>query len=141
MSDRLTLANAIEEALVSVAGHGTVAVDTSIVRAKAERIASTIVDLIHDNVATKVDIAELRAATKADIAELRAVTKAEIAELRAVTKADIAELRGETRQVRTDLTARIELVEHRLFTRLGSLAVVLSGLIVAAMHWWPPHAP
>ena len=73
MSDRLTLANAIEEALVSVAGHGTVAVDTSIVRAKAERIASTIVDLIHDNVATKVDIAELRAATKADIAELRAV--------------------------------------------------------------------
>jgi hypothetical protein len=60
VSDRLALSNAIEDALVSIAGHGTVAVETSIVRAKAERIASTIVDLIHDNVATKADVSELR---------------------------------------------------------------------------------
>jgi hypothetical protein len=46
MSDRLTLALAIE--------------DAGIERTKAERIASTIVDLIHDNVATKADISELR---------------------------------------------------------------------------------
>jgi hypothetical protein len=108
MSDRLALSNAIEEALVSIAGHGTVAVETSIVRAKAERVASVIIDAIHDNVATK---------------------------------GDIGDLRNEIRQVETRLNARTDLVEHRLFTRLGSLAVVLSGLIVAAMHWWPPHAP
>ena len=53
MSDRLALSNAIEDALVSIAGHGTVVVETSIVRAKAERIASVIIDAIHDNVATK----------------------------------------------------------------------------------------
>ena len=45
MSDRL--ANAIE--------------DAGIDRAKAERLASTIVDLIHDNVATKGDVAVVRA--------------------------------------------------------------------------------
>ena len=44
MSDRLALSNAIE--------------DAGIERAKAERIASIIVDLIHDNVATKAEISD-----------------------------------------------------------------------------------
>jgi hypothetical protein len=42
------------------------------------------------------------------------------------TKADV-------QAVRSDLA----LVEHRLLTRLGTLAVVLSGLVAAA--YWPPH--
>ena len=42
MSDRLALANAIE--------------DAGIERAKAERVASVIFDAIHDNVATKADV-------------------------------------------------------------------------------------
>jgi hypothetical protein len=44
------------------------------------------------------------------------------------TKADIAELR-----------AQIELVKHQLWTRLGSLVVVVAGLLFAALHYWPPH--
>jgi hypothetical protein len=35
---------------------------------------------------------------------------------------------------------KLELVEHRLMTRLGGLAAVLAGLIVAALHYWPPRA-
>jgi hypothetical protein len=46
----------------------------------------------------------------------------------------VASQAGEAR-----LNARIHLVEHRLLTRLGGLAVVLSGAIVAALHYWPPH--
>ena len=42
MSDRLALANAIEAAGID--------------RAKAERVASVIVDIIHDNAATKADL-------------------------------------------------------------------------------------
>jgi len=45
MSDRLALANAIE--------------DAGIPRAKAERVASVIFDAIHDNVATKADLERL----------------------------------------------------------------------------------
>lgn len=93
MSDRLTLANAI--------------VDAGIERPQAERIASTIVDLIHDNVATKADIARLEA----------------------VTKAEFGVVRGE-----------MALVEHRLTTRLGGLAVALVGIAVTALHYWPPGA-
>ena len=46
MSDRLALANAIE--------------DAGIQRAKAERLASVIIDAIRDNVATKADLAALK---------------------------------------------------------------------------------
>ena len=45
MSDRLALANAIE--------------DAGIERAKAERVASVIFDAIHDSVATKADLDRL----------------------------------------------------------------------------------
>lgn len=43
------------------------------------------------------------------------------------TKADIAELR-----------AHMELVKHQLWTRLGSLVVVVAGLLFTALHFWPP---
>jgi hypothetical protein len=39
-----------------------------------------------------------------------------------------------TAMLKTDLN----LVEHWLMARLGGLAVVLAGLIVAALHYWPP---
>jgi hypothetical protein len=93
LSDRLALANAIE--------------DAGIERDKAQRLASVIFDAIHDNVATKTDVQSAEARLDAKIGAARA---------------DLA------------------LVEHRLFTRLGGLAVVLSGAIVAALHYWPPHA-
>jgi hypothetical protein len=91
--------------------------DAGISREQAENIATAIARFVEGSAATKADVDRVEAALKADIAEVR----------------------HEIAQVRTDLTARIDLIEHRLFTRLGSLAVVLSGLIVAAMHYWPPH--
>ncbi len=54
------------------------------------------------------------------------------------TKADIAALKADIAQVRTELHAQIELVEHRLLTRLGSLAVVLAGAPFAALRYLPP---
>jgi hypothetical protein len=83
MSDRLTLATAIEEAGID--------------RDKAVRIASLIWDAIHENVATKADL--------------------EATELR--------------------LNAKLDLVEHRLLTRLVGALVVVVGAAFAALHLWP----
>jgi hypothetical protein len=41
--------------------------------------------------------------------------------------------------VRSDLGARIDLVEHRLLTWLGGLVIVVGGALFAALHYWPPH--
>jgi hypothetical protein len=100
MSDRLALANAIEDAGVE--------------RAKAVRIATVIFDAIHDNVARKVDVLASETALRADIQALRHDLDAKI----------------------TDVRADLALIEHRLMTRLGGLAVVLSGIIIAVLHYW-----
>ena len=41
--------------------------------------------------------------------------------------------------LKSELEAKIGVVRHHLLTRLGSLMVVLLGLLFAALHYWPPH--
>lgn len=78
-------------------------------RKAAEHLAAEIFDAIRENVATKSDIAEL--------------------------KADIAAVGGEMREMELRTDARID----RVVTRLGSLVVIIAGLLFAALHYWPPH--
>jgi hypothetical protein len=56
------------------------------------------------------------------------------------TKADVAAVRADLRELEQRLSARIDLVEHRLITRLGGLVVVVAGLLLAMLHYWPPHS-
>jgi hypothetical protein len=78
-------------------------------RDAAEHIATEIIDAIHENVATKSDLRATEAALRSEIAALG------------------AELRTEAAGLRADLA----LVEHRLLTRLGSMVVVATGILVA----------
>jgi hypothetical protein len=109
MSDRLALANAIE--------------DAGIERGKAQRLASVIFDAIHDNVATKADVQASEAALRSEIVSVRSVLAAETARL-------------DTRIERLD--AKVVLTGHQLLTQLGGLMVVLTGVLFAALHYWPP---
>jgi hypothetical protein len=109
VSDRLALANAIE--------------DAGIERGKAQRLASVIFDAIHDNVATKADVQASEAALRSEIVSVRSVIAAETARL-------------DTRIERLD--AKVVLTGHRLLTQLGGLMVVLTGVLFAALHYWPP---
>jgi hypothetical protein len=124
MSDRLTLARAIE--------------DAGIERAKAERVASAIVDLIHDEVATKADLKAVELTLKAD-------TAAVSADLKGVELALKADLKGVELALKADIaavSAKTDLIEHRLLTRLGGLMIVVGGVLFAALHYWPPgHGP
>jgi hypothetical protein len=114
VSDRLALAHAIE--------------DAGIPREKAEGMATAIARFVEGNVATKADV-------QASEARLRAEINATEAALHTLVASEAARLDAGTSGVRADLV----LVEHRLMTRLGGLAVVLSGIIIAALHLWQPH--
>jgi hypothetical protein len=114
MSDRLALANAIE--------------DAGIERAKAQRVASVIFDAIHDNVATKADIQASEAAIRGEI-------RTETASVRALLASETARL--DTRIERLD--AKVEQVAHRTTLRIGSLVVVMTGIILAALRYLPSH--
>jgi hypothetical protein len=135
VSDRLALATAIE--------------DAGIERGKAEQLAATIVDGVLDNVATKTELGLLRA----EVVGMRSATigvqdeialLAHKADLRGVSveaarvRDEVTALRGAMPAMERHLNARIERVERRLLTVLGALAVALSGIIIAAMHYWPP---
>jgi hypothetical protein len=78
-------------------------------RDAAKHIATEIFDAIHENVATKSDLQATETALGAEITALRTDLRSEVAALRA----DLA------------------LVEHRLLTRLGSMVVVATGVLVA----------
>ena len=124
MSDRLALANAIE--------------DAGIERAKAERVASVIVDLVHDSVATKADVQALGGELRAEIAATRSELKAELA-------TQINGVRGLLASETARLDARIERLDgtvkaqpNAIMLRLGTLMVVLTGIILAALRYLPP---
>ena len=131
MSDRLALANAIE--------------DAGIERAKAERVALVIFDAIHDNVATKADVQASEAAVRHDLQASTAATRADIAATRTELKSDIAVIRSAMANETARLSTRIERLDaavkaqpNAIMLRLGTLMVVLTGIILAALRYLPP---
>jgi hypothetical protein len=51
------------------------------------------------------------------------------------TKADVAAVRADLTQRCVELAARIDLVEHRLLTRLGGMIVVATGILIAIKYF------
>src|SRR5437899_8362934 len=115
MTDRLSLTNALA--------------DANIDRQKAERIATEIFDAIHDNVATKSDIDRL--GTRVD--QVETVLGNRISAVESGLRAEMSGLRAEMRELELRLEARID----RIVVRLGSLTVILAGIILAAIRYLP----
>jgi hypothetical protein len=131
MSDRLALANAIE--------------DAGIERTKAERVASVIFGAIHDNVATKADVQASEAALRGEVAQTRAELKADIAASETAIRSDLSAFRATVASEVVRLDTRIERLDaavkaqpNATMLRLGTLMVVLTGIILAALRYWPP---
>jgi hypothetical protein len=119
MSDRLALANAIE--------------DAGIPRDKAQRVASVIFDAIHDNVATKADVQASEAAVRSQQQASEAALRGEIGGVRSVLASEISRL--DTRIERLDATVKAQ--PNAIMLRLGTLMVVLTGIILAALRYLP----
>jgi hypothetical protein len=135
MSDRLTLAHAIE--------------DAGIPREKAENVAAAIVRFVEGSAATRADVERVEASLKAEIARAETAMRAEIVGMRRAETALRSEIVGvrsalATETARQDtrierLDAKIEQVGSRTFNRLVALMAVIAGLLFAALHLWPPH--
>jgi hypothetical protein len=119
MSDRLALANAIE--------------DAGIPRDKAQRVASVIFDAIHDNVATKADVQASEAAVRSQQQASEAALRGEIVGVRSLFASEISRL--DTRIERLD--AAVKAQPNAIMLRLGTLMVVLTGVILAALRYLP----
>jgi septal ring factor EnvC (AmiA/AmiB activator) len=90
----------------------------------AERIATEIYEAVHNNVATKCDL-------RTEIGAVRGDLKTEIAAVRA----EIAAVRADLRELEQRLGRQID----RMVVRLGARAVIVAGLLFAALQRWPPH--
>ena len=113
MTDRLTLARALEQGGIG--------------RDAAEHIATEILDAIHENVATKSDVSAVRA----DLHTTDMALRNEIVTLRSELKEEIASVRTELKVEIASVRADLSLVEHRLLTRLGSMIVAATGILIA----------
>ena len=114
MSDRLALANAIE--------------DAGIPHDKAQRVASVIFDAIHDRVATKADVQAGEAALKSELQALRHDVQGNGAATRADIAASMAELKSDVVAVHPHIErqdANVEQIGSRTVSRLGALMVVI----------------
>ena len=101
---------------------------------KAEALATTLFDAIRDNVVTKGDLTVLAASMRADLARVEAATKSDLDKLGAAMKADLT-------RVEAGSNLRFEKLERqidRMVVRLGALVVVVAGLLLGALHYWPP---
>jgi hypothetical protein len=129
MSDRLTLAHAIE--------------DAGIPRDKAEGMATAIARFVEGNVATKADVQASEAALRTDMQASVATLRSETAALRTELKADIQTVRSEVAVLRAEVKNESRSLENRLMVRLGGGGLValsvLFALFFAALHAWPPH--
>jgi len=62
-------------------------------------------------------------------------TRSDVQTVRSELQAEIKAVRVEVREMR----ARLDLLEHRrLMTKAYVFGVVLAGILVAAVHYWPP---
>ena len=108
MSDRVALANAIE--------------DAGIARDKAQRVASVIFDAIHDKVATKADVQASEAALTSELQALRHDVQGSGAATRADIAAGMAELKS-------------DVVAPHLPVRLPALIRGSSGRMPTSSRW------
>ncbi len=106
-------------------------------------IATTHTAIGNLRIELKGDIEALRTEVKSEIGALRTEVKSEIGALRTELKTEIGtlrtELKGDNTSLRAELKSDIELLRRDLVIKLGSIAIVGVGILLAAMRYMPVH--
>jgi FKBP-type peptidyl-prolyl cis-trans isomerase (trigger factor) len=121
LADRLTLTRAFE--------------DGGIKRDAAERIATEILDSIHENVVTKADLRLLEQQLDRRFEQLDQKFERRFEQLDQKFERCFEQLDQK-------FELRLEQVDRRIdrtVVRLGALVVIVVGLLFAALQRWPPH--
>ena len=65
----------------------------------------------------------------------RIATKVDLQQVETALRTDLAQVKTDIAQLRTEVNARIDLIEHRLLTRLGGMIVVATGILIAIKYF------
>ncbi|MEO5375586.1 MAG: CCDC90 family protein [Alphaproteobacteria bacterium] len=92
-----------------------------------------------EQVEALADFMDTQAASKADLERETGAIRAEAAETKAELKAEIVAVRADLRQETTRLESIIELAKRDITIKLGGMLVVVTGVLLAAIRYLPPH--
>ena len=92
-----------------------------------------------EQVEALADFMDSQAASKADLNEAKAELKAEITGVRSELKADLNEAKAELKAEITGVRSELKLLEQRMTIKLGGMLVVITGILLAAIRYLPPH--
>jgi cytochrome c556 len=156
VTDRLSLTNALSNANIDRQAAERIA--TEIFDAIHDNVA-TKADLQVVEAALKADLQVVEAALKADLQRVEAALKADLQRVEAdlqrveaALRADLqrieadlqrveAALRADLQRIEASLKAELALrfseLEHRMTVRFGSVMVVLTGIVLAAIRYLP----
>ena len=105
-----------------------------------------LADFMDTQAASKADLERGIATVRTEIAETKAELKGDIAAVRSDLEAathrldsTIAEVRSDLRLVETNLRGQIAEAESRMTIKLGGMLVVITGILLAAIRYLPPH--
>lgn len=114
---------------------------------QAKKSVDTWMSLMDQNFATKADFREFQLVNRGDLLELRADLEGQIKDLRADLEGQIKELRsdikGQMQDLRLEfksdfvyLDKKMDLLQSKIVMQLGSLIVILFGVIPLLSHFF-----
>lgn len=92
---------------------------------QAKIISKAQVDMLNDSVVTKADFMIFQEKVSAEFQDVRNEMRSEFRDVRNEMRSEFKEVRGEIRELRTEM----KLLQNQTILKLGSLMVVLAGLM------------
>jgi hypothetical protein len=105
-------------------------------REQSETTMNVMIEVMHENLATKQDLKGFELASKQDLKSFQLASKQDLKDLEVTTKHDQKSFEEKIELRFISIEHKIETLENRLVIKLGSLMVVLLSLFLAAFKFF-----